>query len=143
MCCTLCCRGLSSNLEFSLKARCTPCSLYLLDFVLNSCGVFPTTEAYPLVFNYMQGVFFAFRMSVGLCPQTMWCTPHYRGLSSCFSFMCRVYSLQFIFLLDFVLRWCTPLYRGISSILNLCGQFMRRLLASTLSLTGFPCPIDL
>ena len=82
------CRGLSSNLEFSLKARCTPCSLYLLDFVLNSCGVFPTTEAYPLVFIYMQGVFFAFHMSVGLCPQTMWCTPHYRGLSSCFSFMC-------------------------------------------------------
>ena len=74
--------------QFSLKARCTPCSLYFLDFVLNSCGVFHTTEAYPLVFIYMQGVFFAFRMSVGLCPQTMWCTPHYRGLSSCFFHLC-------------------------------------------------------
>ena len=73
--------------QFSLNARCTPCRLYLLDFVLNSCSVFHTTEAYPLVFIYMQGVFFAFRMSVGLCPQTMWCTPHYRGLSSCFSFI--------------------------------------------------------
>ena len=49
--------------QFSLKARFAPCSLYLLDFVLNSCGVFHTTEAYPLVFIYMQGVFFAFRMS--------------------------------------------------------------------------------
>ena len=72
-------------LQFSLKARCTPCSLYfcwilssihevyytlqrlillflfmcrvyslhfviLLDFVLNSCGVFHITEGYPLVF---------------------------------------------------------------------------------------------
>ena len=91
-------------LQFSLKAGCTPCSLYLLDFALNSCGVFHITEAYPLVFIHVQGVFFAFHMSVGLCPQTMWCTPHYRGLSSCFSFMCRVYSLQFVFLSDFVLR---------------------------------------
>ena len=63
MYCTLSCRGLSFNLEFSLKARCTPCSLYLLDFVFNSCGVFPTTEAYPAIF-----------ISAGLCPQMVYST---------------------------------------------------------------------
>jgi len=36
---------------------------------------------------------------------------------------------------------CTPRYRGISSCSNLCWQFIIRLLASTVSLTGFPCPI--
>ena len=116
---------------------------------------------------------------VGLCPQFMWCIPHYRGLSSCFylyagCILCISYvywtlssddvvysTLQRIILLFFIyvqgvflaisisaglcpqMMWCTPLYRGISSSFNLCGQFIRRILASTLSLTGFPCPIDL
>ena len=61
-----------------------------------------------LFFTYMQGVFLAVCISVGLCPQIMWCTPRYRGISSCF---------------------------------NLCGQLIRRFLASTLLFTGFSCPI--
>lgn len=39
------------------------------------------------------------------------------------------------------IMWCASHYRGISSCLNLCGQFIIRLLASILSLTDFPCPI--
>ena len=84
-----------------------------------------------------------FVFSVGHCTLSMWCIPHYRWLSSCFLPICRVYSLQFVFLLEFFPRimWCTPRYRGISSCFNLCGQLIRRFLASTLLLTGFPCSI--
>ena len=102
---SLSCRSLSS--KFILYTGCTPCNLFfLLDIVLVPCGVFHITEGYLLVF-YMQGVFLAVFISVGVCPQIMRCTPCYRGISSCS---------------------------------NLCGQFIIRLLGSTLSLTGFPCP---
>ena len=102
---SLSCWRLSS--KFILYTGCTPCSLFfLLDIVLVPCGAFHITDGY-LVF-YMQGVFLAVFISVGVCSQIMWCTPCYRGISSCS---------------------------------NLCGQFIIRLLASTLSLTGFPCPI--
>ena len=102
---SLSCWRLSS--KFILYTGCTPCSLFfLLDIVLVPCGAFHITDGY-LVF-YMQGVFLAVFISFGVCPQIMWCTPCYRGISSCS---------------------------------NLCGQFIIKLLASTLSLTGFPCPI--
>lgn len=94
---SLSCWRLSS--KFILYTGRTPCSLFfLLDFVLVPCGVFHITEVYLLVF-YMPGVFLAVSISVGVCPQIMWCTPCYRGISSCS---------------------------------NLCGQFIIRLLASTL-----------
>ena len=137
------CIGLSSC--FYLYAGCILCISYVCWTLSSDDVVYSTLQRVILLFFfiYVQGEFLA--ISAGLCPQKMWCTPHYRGLSSCFSFVCRVYSLQFLFLLVLCpqMMWCTPLYRGISSILNLCGQFIRRLLASTLSLTGFPCPIDL
>ena len=47
---------------------------------------------------------------VGHCTLSMWCIRHHRGLSSCFLFTCREYSLQFVFLLDFVLRSCGILH---------------------------------
>ena len=102
---SLSCRRLSS--KFISYTGCNPCSsFFLLDIVLVPCAVFHITDGY-LVF-YMQGVFLAVCISVGVSPQIM---------------------------------WCTPCYRGISSYLNLCRQFIIRLLESTLSLTGFPCPI--
>ena len=102
---SLSCRRLSS--KFILYTGCTPCSLlFLLDIVLVPWGAFHITDSY-LVF-YMQGVFLAVCISVGVSPKIMWCTQCYRGISSCS---------------------------------NLCGQFIIRLLVSTLSLTGFPCPI--
>ena len=77
---SLSCRRLSS--KFILYTGCTPCSLlFLLDIVLVPCGAFHITDGY-LVF-YMQGVFLAVCISVGVCPKIMWCTPCYRGISSC------------------------------------------------------------
>ena len=77
----------------------------LLDFVLHSCGVFHITEGYPLAFFfliYVPGVFLAVCISVGASPRNLCYIPNDRQLS--YLFMCRVYSLQFVFLLDFVLR---------------------------------------
>ena len=63
-------------LQFSLKTRCTPCSLYF-------CWTLPSIH---VVYSTLQ------------------------GLILLFLFMCKVYSLHFVFLLDFVLRPCGVLH---------------------------------
>ena len=54
-----------------------------------------------------------------------------------FYFVCRVYSLQFVFRLTL---YSDHVVYSTLHCLNLCGQLIRRLLASTISLTGFTCP---
>lgn len=73
---------------------------FVLDFVLRPCGVFHITEGYPLFLFYIRGGFLTLCISVGLCPQVVWCTPRYRGLSACFYLVWAVdkeaFSVDFI-----------------------------------------------